>query len=85
MTLSTVASGAMRTRAGQEDIPEGEGTDAYVVFNLAGDLYLEGVGTLFAGIQNLTDERYSVARRPAGLHPGLPRTVVAGLRVTGVR
>ena len=78
VTLSTVASGAMRTRAGQEDIPEGEGTDAYVVFNLAGDLYLEGVGTLFAGIQNLTDERYSVARRPGRAPPWTPQDCGGG-------
>jgi Fe(3+) dicitrate transport protein len=85
VTLSTVGSAVMRTRAGQGDIPEGKGTDSYVVFNLAGELHLDRVGTLFAGVQNLSDERYSVARRPAGLRPGLPRTLVAGLCVTGVR
>ena len=85
VTLSTMASGAMRTRAGRGPIPEGEGTDSYVVFNLAGELQLDRRGTVFAGVQNLSDERYSVARRPAGLRPGLPRTLVAGLRVTGVR
>ena len=84
VTLSTVAAGAMRTRAGQGRIPEGEGTDAYVVFNFAGEMHVGGIGTLFAGVQNVSDERYSVARRPAGLRPGLPRTLVVGLRVTGV-
>ncbi len=85
VTLSTMASGAMRTRAGRGPIPGGEGTDSYVVFNLAGELQLDRRGTVFAGVQNVSDERYSVARRPAGLRPGLPRTLVAGLRVTGVR
>ena len=85
VALSAVASGSMRTRAGRGVIPAGEGTDSYVVFNLAGEMHLDGLGTLFAGIQNVSDERYSVARRPAGLRPGLPRTVVAGLRVTGIR
>ena len=85
VTLSTMASGAMRTQAGRGPIPEGEGTDSYVVFNLAGELQLDRRGTVFAGVQNLSDERYSVARRPAGLRPGLPRTLMAGLRVTGVR
>ena len=80
-----MASGAMRTQAGRGPIPEGEGTDSYVVFNLAGELQLDRRGTVFAGVQNLSDERYSVARRPAGLRPGLPRTLMAGLRVTGVR
>ena len=85
VTLSAVASGSMRTRAGRGVLPYGEGTDSFVVFNLAGEMHLAGLGTLFAGIQNLSDERYSVARRPAGLRPGLPRTLVAGLRVKGMR
>ena len=85
VTLSTVASGSMRTHAGKGLIPQGEGTDSYVVFNLAGEVHLSGMGTLFTGVQNLSDERYSVARRPAGLRPGLPRTLVAGIRVMGVR
>jgi len=48
-------------------------------------MHLPRLGTLFIGIQNLSDQRYSVGRRPAGLRPGLPRTMVAGLRVTGAR
>ena len=34
-----------------------------------------------AGIDNLTDEEYNVAFRPAGARPGAPRTVLAGFRV----
>ncbi len=85
VTLSTVGSGAMRTRAGRGGIPDGEGTDSYLIFNVAGEMHLPRLGTFFIGIQNLSDQRYSVARRPAGLRPGLPRTMVAGLRVTGAR
>lgn len=35
---------------------------------------------LTANVYNLTDATYAVARRPAGLRPGLPRTVTLGLR-----
>jgi Fe(3+) dicitrate transport protein len=38
--------------------------------------------TLFIGIQNLTDATYVVARRPAGARPGLPRTLLAGIRIS---
>jgi Fe(3+) dicitrate transport protein len=36
---------------------------------------------VFAGIQNITDERYVVARRPAGARPGLPRSIAVGVRL----
>ena len=34
----------------------------------------------FVSVQNISDEAYIVARRPAGVRPGLPRTFVAGLK-----
>ena len=85
VSISMNASGAMRTEAGSGPIPGGQGTDAYVVFNASGQVQVGGRGTLFAGIQNLTNRIHRVARRPAGLRPGLPRTLVAGFRVEGVR
>ena len=36
---------------------------------------------LFYTINNVSDKVYAVARRPAGLRPGLPRTFQAGVRV----
>jgi Fe(3+) dicitrate transport protein len=73
-------SSRMRTRAGQGPIPALHGTDAVLVFNLSGEHALGGRSSLYAGVQNLTDARYVVARQPAGARPGLPRTVQAGLR-----
>ena len=81
LTLTALGSSAMRTVAGQGPIREDEVTDAYVVFKLAGEYSLPRWGTLYAGVQNLTDERYIVARRPAGVRPGLPRTLLVGMRV----
>ena len=85
VSVSMNASGAMRTQAGFGPIPGGQGTDAFVVFNASGEFKVNERGTLFAGVQNFTNQIHSVARRPAGLRPGLPRTLVAGFRVGGIR
>ena len=85
ISISMNASGAMRTQAGFGPIPGGQGTDSFVVFNASGEVQVNERGTLFAGLQNFTNQIHSVARRPAGLRPGLPRTLVVGLRVEGVR
>ncbi|MCH7891791.1 MAG: TonB-dependent receptor, partial [Gemmatimonadetes bacterium] len=85
VSISMNASGAMRTQAGFGPIPGGQGTDAFVVFNASGEVRVGGRGTLFAGLQNFTNRIHSVARRPAGLRPGLPRTLVVGFRVEGGR
>ena len=85
VAISMRASGAMRTQAGSGPIPAGQGTDSFVVFNASGEVRVAEGGTLFAGLQNFTNQIHSVARRPAGLRPGLPRTLVVGFRVEGVR
>ena len=85
VSISMNASGAMRTQAGLGPIPEGQGTDSFVVFSASGRVRVGERGTLFAGLQNFTNQIHSVARRPAGLRPGLPRTLVAGFRVEGAR
>ncbi len=71
----------MRTEAGSGPIPEGRGTDAFTVWNVSGGYRLMTGGELFVGVQNLTDEVYVAARRPAGARPGLPRTLLAGIRI----
>ena len=85
LSISMKASGAMRTQAGSGPIPAGQGTDSFVVFNASGEVRVGEGGILFAGLQNFTNQIHSVARRPAGLRPGLPRTLVVGFRVEGVR
>ncbi|MGH7556736.1 MAG: TonB-dependent receptor domain-containing protein [Gemmatimonadota bacterium] len=72
----------MRTEAGSGPIPAGRGTDAFTVWNASGEYRIMAGSTLFVGIQNLTDEVYVAARRPAGARPGLPRTLLAGIRVS---
>jgi len=81
ITLSAFGSSPMRTRAGQGPRSPRESTDGFLVLNLGGEVTLPGRGVLYLGVQNLLDERYVAARRPAGARPGLPRTVLAGVRV----
>lgn len=82
LRLATSHVDEMRTEAGNGPIPGGSGTDAFTVWNASGEFRLETGGTLFVGVQNLSDESYVVARRPAGARPGLPRTLLAGIRVS---
>jgi Fe(3+) dicitrate transport protein len=72
----------MRTEAGRGAIPVGQGTDAHTLLSLKGEYDLNQRSEVFFGVQNLTDETYVVARRPAGARPGLPRTVLAGIRLS---
>ncbi len=81
ITASLTGSTPARTQAGQGPRDPLRSVDGFVVASLSGEWHLHEHGTLFAAVQNLTDTRYSVARRPAGLRPGLPRTVLAGFRL----
>jgi Fe(3+) dicitrate transport protein len=80
VTLSWNGASQTRSSAGRGPIPSGEGSDAFVVFNLKGEWRAFG-GTVQAGVQNLADREYAVSRRPAGARPGLPRSVFVGFRV----
>lgn len=70
----------MRTVAGQGPTLRSETTDSYLVLNVSGEYSLGAHQKLFAGIRNVTDRRYVVARRPAGARPGLPRTLMLGVK-----
>jgi Fe(3+) dicitrate transport protein len=79
--LAAHQTSAMRTRAGRGPIPQGSATDAFTVWSVSAEFAVTSWSTLFAGVENLTDEVYVVARRPAGARPGLPRTLSAGVRL----
>ncbi len=78
LTLDYVAE--MRTTAGQGTIPADQRIDDYVLLGLSGEYQVSGYGAVFAGVQNLTDQSYLAARRPAGARPGLPRSFMVGIR-----
>ena len=79
-TLFANGVSAMRSVAGQGEIPAGERVGAHVVFNASVEAPVRGGLALTAAVYNLADTTYAVARRPAGLRPGLPRTLTVGLR-----
>ncbi|RMF27760.1 MAG: TonB-dependent receptor [Bacteroidetes bacterium] len=81
LNLSARYQDAMRTQAGQGPIPEDQKTDAYFVLDANASYALHPKVSLFASMTNLTDAVYVVARRPAGLRPGMPRTFMGGLKV----
>jgi Fe(3+) dicitrate transport protein len=73
--------GRMRTLAGQGAYVDSNSTDSYVVLSVSGEYALTDGASLFASVQNLTDNVYIVGRHPAGVRPGLPRLLQAGLRI----
>lgn len=79
-TLSANAVSAMRAVAGQGEIAAAERIDAHVVLDAVVEAPLPGGLVLTGRVLNLTDDAYAVARRPAGVRPGLPRTATLGLR-----
>lgn len=81
VTLGWHASAEMRTEAGQGAIPDGSGIDGFGVLNLSAEWNFDANTSVYAAVQNLTDRRYVVARRPAGVRPGLPQTLFVGLRL----
>lgn len=72
----------MRTVAGSGSINPNFATDSYFITDISTDYQLFTAVNLFINVRNLFDNRYIVSDRPAGLRPGLPRTVMGGLRVT---
>jgi Fe(3+) dicitrate transport protein len=81
VSVSGVGSTGMRTEAGQGPLDD-HSTDEFFVLSGSAELHLGGFGTWYVGVQNIADRRYSVASRPAGFRPGLPRTLITGFRVT---
>jgi Fe(3+) dicitrate transport protein len=78
--VNATATSRMRTQAGQGDFIESESTDAFVVWNAFAEYEVARAARLFVNVQNLADSTYIVARAPAGVRPGLPRTLMAGIK-----
>jgi Fe(3+) dicitrate transport protein len=71
----------MRTVAGRGEVLTTRATDAHLVVSASADYAVTSRARVFATVQNLTDRVYVVARQPAGARPGLPRTVMAGIKL----
>ncbi len=81
ITAGANYSAAMRTVAGQGALRDGERTDAFVVVSTSADFEFGQSSSFYVAVQNLTGASYVVARRPAGARPGLPRTILGGVRI----
>lgn len=71
----------MRTVAGSGSIPVQNSTDSYFILDLRISYNLSSNFELFVNVRNLLDETYIVSDRPFGVRPGLPRTVMGGIKV----
>jgi Fe(3+) dicitrate transport protein len=51
-----------------------------MIFDLSGEIGLVENAALFGSVENLFDKTYNVGTQPAGWRPGLPRTILGGVR-----
>ncbi|GAB4521341.1 MAG: TonB-dependent receptor [Parvularculaceae bacterium] len=70
-----------RTEAGQGAIPADERLDPHTVFDFSGHYEIAQGVRLRGKIENMFNETYIAAARPAGLRPGLPRIFWVGVDV----
>jgi len=78
--VSTKYQSAMRDRAGTGEIATMDIIDSFFVMDLSASYNIYKQASLFASVTNVTDAVYSVARRPYGLRPGMPRAFMVGIR-----
>jgi Fe(3+) dicitrate transport protein len=71
----------MRTKPGQGEIPVNGKTDSYFVMDASAGYTIHNNISLIANCTNLSNQVFIVARRPAGLRPGMPRAFNIGLKV----
>lgn len=71
--------GQMRTKAGQGEFEPFESVGSHVVWDMVASWQFTERLTSYVKVDNLLDETYIAARRPAGVRPGLPRTAYLGL------
>jgi Fe(3+) dicitrate transport protein len=76
---NVIYADSMRTEAGQGPVPRLESTDSHLLVDLSGSYTWKSKLRLFVQVQNLTNEAYVAARRPAGARPGIDRTLLAGI------
>ena len=80
VTLGGAYVSAARDKPGQGPIDEADRVGARLVLDASASWAVQPGVTVFGRALNLTDETYIAAQRPAGLRPGLPRTLSFGVR-----
>jgi len=74
--------GSMRTVAGSGTPESSHRIDSHLVLDLGSSVRISPQIKVFTSIKNVGNLKYVAARRPAGLRPGLPRTLVIGTSVS---
>lgn len=69
----------IRTTAGHGPLVEAESIDARVVWDAVAAWDFTDKLSAYVKVDNLFDETYIAARRPAGVRPGLPQTAYLGI------
>lgn len=77
--LNSKYNSSMRAQAGSDDINSVENIPAYFVLDGTIKYHLNQKVSFNINIQNITNNNYVVALRPAGLRPGLPRIIQIGV------
>tara|TARA_R110002094_G_scaffold1862_4_gene7812 strand:+ start:8077 stop:10227 length:2151 start_codon:yes stop_codon:yes gene_type:complete len=79
-TLAAKYTSDMRADAGSGAIDPNVDVKAHTVFDLAANYALSQDAAVYLTVENLLDKEYAAAGKPAGLRPGKPRTLMAGLK-----
>ena len=82
LNLAANYVGKMRTVAGQGTFVPEDTINSHVVWDLIAHWRFTESVSSYIKIDNLLDETYIAARRPAGLRPGLERTAYLGVTFT---
>jgi Fe(3+) dicitrate transport protein len=71
----------MKTAGGTSELGSAPKTDSYLIFDASAETpdFYRGA-RFYVDALNLFDREYAVALRPSGFRPGLPFTVIAGIR-----
>ncbi len=78
LNLAASYVGKMRTRASQGAFVTAETVPSHVVWDAVASWDFNEQFSTYLKVDNLLDETYIAARRPAGVRPGLPRTAYLG-------
>jgi Fe(3+) dicitrate transport protein len=81
-SISAKYNQKIRTVAGSGPLNETNSTDSNTVFDVNGEVEVSEGARVFGTVQNLFNEKYIAAARPAGFRPGAPQIVFVGLKTT---
>jgi Fe(3+) dicitrate transport protein len=80
INLSSKYMAAMRTEAGKGELIASQSTDSYFISDININYTFNKNVSVFTGVNNILNESYVVALRPAGFRPGMPRMFTLGVK-----